>query len=372
MSATQKISVGVIARNEEAGIAAALESFLKQSIFRSAKVLECETELIVLAGGCTDRTVEVTEEFFKKAHREFPEGSPVRLRIETVPEAGFANVLNQLTHTYSRPDADFIYFVNAGIVLDQDDVFELMLRSLQKDYGIKVVLPVGRKLIEASKCKSLVDRLDLAATRFTKRNRTWPVCGRCFCARAAALRTVWMPKYFPGAVDSCFKRMIICDMAAVPDNPARLGTAQASGYTFEASRTFRDIYSGRVRLFIGQTFIETLMQHLKTMRTEQPKLNLTSYLRVRDETDSSWLHRLVQLNIHVNGLFATMPSPWLRLRFWRNPEINMFKKLVMLPVAVIAVIFDVPVFLTAAWRLKTGRVADVWKDTGSWELWAEQ
>jgi hypothetical protein len=99
------------------------------------------------------------------------------------------------------------------------------------------------------------------------------------------------------------------------------------------------------------------------MRDEQPKVNLMAYLRARDETDSSWLHRLVQLNIHVNGLFETMPSPWFRFRFWSNPKISRFKKLGMLPVAVIAFIFDIPVFLSAAWRLKTGRVSDVWKDT---------
>ncbi|MFA6174904.1 MAG: glycosyltransferase family A protein [Kiritimatiellales bacterium] len=363
MSDTLKISVGVVAWNEASGIARTLESILKQSVFRSAKGLECEAELIVIANGCTDRTVEVSEDFFKKARRDFPEGGPVRLRVEVVPEAGFANVWNLLAHTYSRRDADFIYFVNADIVIDQADAFELMLRGMQKDYVMRVVSPVGHKHIEAAKCRNLCDRLNLAVTRFTERNQTGQVRGHCFCARAAVMRTVWLPKYFPGAVDGCFKRMIVSDMAATPDNPARIGIALNASYTFEAYRTFRDIFSRRVRLFVGQTFIETLMGHLKTMRTEQPKLNLTSYLRVRDETDSSWLHRLVQLNIHVNGLFATMPSPWFRFRFWRNPKVGAVKKLGMLPVAVIAFLFDVPVFLSAAWRLKTGRVAGVWKDT---------
>ena len=372
MSDTLKISVGVVAWNEEDSIALALESILKQSIFHGAKSLECETELIVIANGCTDRTVEVTDDFFKKARSEFPESGPVRLRLEVVPEAGFANAWNLLAHTYSRPDADFIYFVNADIVIDQTDAFEMMLRRLQRDYAMRVISPVGHKHIEAAKCKSLCDRLNLAVTRFTEKNQTAQVRDHCFCACASALRSVWLPKYFPGAVDGCFKRMIISDMAAVQDNPARIGLALNASYTFEAYRTFREIYFRRVRLFVGQTFIETLMRHLKTMRDEQPKLSLMAYLRARDETDSSWLHRLVQLNIHVNGLFATMPSPWFRFRFWRNPKISSFKKLGMLPVAVIAFIFDVPVFLSAAWRLKTGRVAGVWKDTHNRELRVEQ
>lgn len=372
MSDILKISVGVVAWNEESSIALALESILKQSVFRNAKSLNLETELIVLANGCTDRTVEVTDDFFKKARLEFPEGSSVSLRLEIVPEAGFANAWNLLAHTCSRSDADFIYFVNADIVIDQPDAFEQMLRGLQRDYAMKVISPSGRKHIEAAKCKTLYDRLNLAVTRFTEKNQTAQVRGHCFCAGAAALRTVWLPKYFPGAVDGCFKRMIISDMAAADDNPARIGLARNASYTFEAYRSFRDIYFRRVRLFVGQTFIETLMRHLKTMRDEQPRLNMTAYLRARDEADPFWLHRLVQLSIHVSGLFAVMPSPWFRFRFWRNPKLTRFKKTGMLPAAVMAFIFDVPVFLSAAWRLKTGRVAGVWKDTRNRELRSEQ
>lgn len=367
-----KLSVGVVAWNEESSISLALESILKQTVFRNAVSMGFETELIVIANGCTDRTVEVTHDFFAKARSEFPENGAVRLRLETVPEAGFANAWNLLAHTYSRPDADFIYFVNADIVIDQPDAFEWMLNTLQKGSEMQVVSPVGRKHIEAAKCKSFCDRLNLAVTRFTEKNQTAQVRGHCFCARAAAMRSVWLPKRFPGAVDGCFKRMIVSDVAASADNPGRIGLARNAGYTFEAYRTFRDIYFRRVRLFVGQTFIETLMRHLKTMRAEQPKLNMASYLRARDDTDPSWLHRLVQLNIHVNGLFATMPSPWFRFRFLKNPDAGLFKKTGMLPAAVIAFIFDVPVFLSAAWRLKTGRVAGVWKDTHNRELRAEQ
>lgn len=360
---TLKLSVGVAAWNEESGIAAALESILKQTIFRNAGSLGFETELIVIANGCTDSTVEITDAFFEKARREFPENGAVRLRIEIVPEAGFANAWNLLSHTYSRPDADFIWFVNADIVIDQPEAFEWMLNELRKDSVVQVVSPAGRKHIEAAKCKTLYDRLNLAVTRFTEKNQTAQVRGHCLCARAAVMRMVWLPKRFPGAVDGAFKRMIVSKMAAVPDKPARIGLARNAGYTFEAYRSFPDIYHRRVRLFVGQTFIETLMRHLKKMRTEQPNLNMTAYLRARDETDPSWLHRLVQLEIRVNGLFATMPSPWFRFRFWKNPDIGTFKKLGMLPVAVLAFVFDVPVFLSAAWRLKTGNVSNVWKDT---------
>ncbi len=363
MNDTLKLSVGVVAWNEESSIVAVLESILKQTIFRKARSLGFETELIVIANGCTDRTVDVTASFFEKMRGEFPQISGVRFRLEEVSEAGFANAWNLLAHTYSRPDADFIYFVNADIVIDQPEAFEWMLHALQKNREIQVVSPVGRKHIEIAKCKTFCDRLNLAVTRFTEKNQTAQVRGHCFCARAAAMRSVWIPKRFPGAVDGAFKRMIVSNMASTVDKPECIGLARNAGYTFEAYRTFKDIYNRRVRLFVGQTFIEALMRHLKIMRAEQPELNMTAYLRARDENDPSWLHRLVQLSIRVKGLCRTMPSPWFRFRFWKNPKIGIIKKLGMLPVAIIAFMFDIPVFLSAAWRLKTGHVSNVWKDT---------
>jgi glycosyltransferase involved in cell wall biosynthesis len=360
-----KISVGVVARNEESGIVATLKSVLEQSVFCEAGKLGFESELIVIANGCTDRTVPITTEFLEKSRVEFPAGGPVSLRLEEVIEAGFPNAWNLLAHTYSRPDADFIFFVNADIVIDRSDVFERMLVAIQKDYDMKVVSPIGRKHIETAQCKTVCDRLNLAVTRFTERTHTAQVRGHCFCARAAAMRTVWLPKQLPGAVDGCFKRMICSDMASRPDNSARIGVAADAAYTFEAYRTFYDIYCRRVRLFVGQTFTETLMRHLKIQRTDRPELNPVAYLRARDQADPNWIYRLVQLSIRENGLVNTMPSPWFRFRFWHNTKISFFKKIRMLPVAVLAFVFDVPVFLSAAWHLKTGRVAGVWKDRRS-------
>ncbi len=364
MSSRLNITVGVLAWNEESSIAAALDSILSQSVFSEAGRLGIRAELIVVANGCTDRTVEVTAGFFEKKRIEFPEGGPVELRLEEVAEAGFANAWNLLAHTFSRRDAEYIFFVNADITIDQPDAFERMLDVIRRDYDMKMVVsPLGHKHLERAKCKSLFDRLNLAVTRFTEANQTAQVRGHCFCARAKAMRSVWLPKCFPGAVDGCFKRMVISDLGTHADNPARVGVAPDASYTFEAYRTLRDIWHRRVRLFVGQTYIETLMRHLRSLHTDRSGINITAYLRARDETDPQWIHRLIQLSIYVKGLRFTMPSPWFRFRFLRNPKLTGFRKLTMLPVALTAFLFDVPVFIVAAFRLRTGRISDVWKDT---------
>lgn len=362
MSELLNISVGVPAWNEEESIVPALESVLSQTLFRNAAELGISVELLVIANGCTDRTVEVTKRFFEKARETFPESGPVELRLKEIAEPGFANSWNLLSHSFARHDADAIFFVNADIVITRPDLFEQMLSGLRDNPSMQVISPKGRKHIEAARCKSLFDRINLAVTRFTEANQTGQVRGHCFCARASAMRSVWLPRLFPGAVDGLFKRLIVTDLVRRPADTSVIGIIE-TGYTFEAYRTFPDIFNRRVRLIVGQTFIETLVRHLQMMRRDRPDTDPTAYLRARDKTDPAWLHRLVQLSIKQDGLRCTMPSPWFRFRYWRNPDIGFFRKLGMLPVALIAFLFDVPVFIAAAVRLQTGRISDVWKDT---------
>jgi glycosyltransferase involved in cell wall biosynthesis len=355
-----KLSVGVAALNEDPGIVDALQSILRQTVFRDARSLGLEAELIVMASGYADHTVAVTESFFEEMRAEFPRISGVSLRLEELSEAGFASAVNLLTHTFSRPDADFIFFVDAGIVIEQPEAFERMLDELQKNEAMQLISPVGRRQIEASKCRSLCDRLSLAAPRKT---RTVRMFGHCFCARADALRSVWIPKRLPCAAESVFKRMIVSDMASGTDHPERIGLADNAGCTFESYCTFAGICRRHVRLFTGQAFLKTLTGHLQTMKAEQREVDLAAYLRARDATDPSWLHRLVQLNIRDKGLFATLPSPWLRFGFWKNPDIGTVKKLGMLPGAAAALFLDIPAFLFAAWCLKTGKISTGWSES---------
>lgn len=366
MKDSLKVTIGMLAWNEETGILPALESICNQSLFQNAVDLGVELELLVIANGCTDRTVEITRSFFSRARETFPDGGPVELRLKEVSEAGFANAWNLLSHSFSRRDADFIFFINADIVITQSDLFEKMLDKLQENQGLLVVSPKGHKHIEAAKCKSLFDRINLAVTRFSDASQSGQVRGHCFCARSSVMRSVWLPRKFPGAVDGLFKRLVVTDMVSRPDDSSCIGVID-TGYTFEAYRTLRDIANRRVRLFVGQTFIETLVRHIKTMREIRPEMDATAYLRERDKTDPSWLHRLVQLSIKQNGLGFTMPSPWFRFRYLHRSDLGNFRKAVMLPVALIAFTFDLPVFIAAAIRLKTGKVSNVWKDTRNQE-----
>jgi len=66
------IAIGIIAWNEEAVIAAMLESLFAQTLFAELAAQNIGCEIICVANGCTDRTAAVARDIFEKQQREHP------------------------------------------------------------------------------------------------------------------------------------------------------------------------------------------------------------------------------------------------------------------------------------------------------------
>ncbi len=104
-------SLGVLAYNEEANIVALLTALLKQRLY------ECEiVEIIVIASGCTDRTVEL-------AQSVATQHSLVQVIIEDI-RAGKAAAINHLIHI---AQGDVIVLVGAD-TLPKHDAIEQLVR----------------------------------------------------------------------------------------------------------------------------------------------------------------------------------------------------------------------------------------------------
>ena len=107
-------SVGVMAYNEEANIAAALDSILKQQP-AAGRI----TELIVVASGCQDRTAAIVADIAGRDGR-------VRL-IEQARREGKASAINQFIETARCP---ILVMVSAD-VLTGDQTFDALLRHFE-------------------------------------------------------------------------------------------------------------------------------------------------------------------------------------------------------------------------------------------------
>jgi len=101
---TAKVSVGICAHNEEANIDQALSAVLAQ-----AKTVG-DYEILVVASGCTDRTVEIVKNLAKKEA-----GISLIVEKERNGKANALNVLFQNLHgeVYVQVDADVLPGVGA-------------------------------------------------------------------------------------------------------------------------------------------------------------------------------------------------------------------------------------------------------------------
>lgn len=125
MSATISVdlrcSVGVMAYNEEANIAQAIDSILRQD-----PAGERLTEVIVVASGCEDRTVEIVTSIAAREPR-------IRL-IEQARREGKASAVNLFI---GAADAPVLALVSADVRVD-DGAFDMLLRHFA-DPGVGMV-----------------------------------------------------------------------------------------------------------------------------------------------------------------------------------------------------------------------------------------
>ena len=326
MSSVLKISVGVVLNDNACSVNESLHSVFSQTALRKAGRYKYEIELIAVAGN--DAVKNSAQSAFDRTQIEFPAGGPVQLRIEPSTGGGAATEWNQLI-SFFRADADFIFIVRNGATLTDENVFEQMLKTIRKDYDMKLLTASGV-------CDTVV------------------VAGDCICVRGAALREIRIPENFPGGIETCFRRLMMSDMAARPVTPARIGTLDESVYSVQRCRTDGELFRRRVGELIEETVTDILIRHLRETRLAQKDLDIGDYIRVRDTADPSWIFRLVQLEIRAGGLRRSMPPLRACFRFLSDYKISAWKKTIRLPRAVICFFIDIPAHVAAVRCLKTG------------------
>jgi hypothetical protein len=89
------LSLGMMAWNEEDSIRPTLESLFQQTIFERLARRGERCEILVLANGCTDRTVAVAQEICTRMEQTHPWAAGFAARVIDTPEAGRNNAWNR-------------------------------------------------------------------------------------------------------------------------------------------------------------------------------------------------------------------------------------------------------------------------------------
>ena len=321
----------MMAWNEEKSIVTTLQSLFEQSVFEKLAARGEQCEIVVLANGCTDRTVQVSREFFARMEQTHPFPQAFSARAEDIKEPGRNNAWTRFVHEFSAREARYITLMDADIVFkDRDTIFSLFDTMDQRPH-VCATSSLQCKDLLFKKRKTLWDRLSIATSRMTA-TIEGQITGQLYCMRARVARNIYLPRDFGATDDGYFKQAICTNFFSEPLDASRIQRAPNAVHIYEAYVKPRDILNNQKRQMIGQTILHVMIEHIKTWSAEE-RQHLAETLRRLEARDPDWLRKLIQQHISARPFFWQLFPGILTFRFRRCFKLPGLKKITHLPAA---------------------------------------
>ena len=344
-----RLSIGIFAHNEERNIGATLESLFRQTLLKDSTDYEVNSiEILCLANGCTDATVEMA--------RSCGQSTAARIgyRVVELPEPGKSRTWNAFVHDLSDRDADFLILMDADIVFEGDDVLEQLLRQLIADRHAQVATDTPIKsLRREAKNLSIADRGSLAASE--QKSKVGVLCGQLYCARAGSLRTIWLPPELP-VEDGYLAAMITTTGFTLSTDLTRIAWVPSAKHFFRTHRSIGEYISHEARIIVGSTINSWLFS---VLWEEGKKGHVGAFVRTRNAADPAWLSRLVEQKVRSGGTWL-IPMHFVLWRLEPLKDQPLWQKLRRAPIAVVATVLNFIACVRANGILKSKNAAAHW------------
>ncbi len=349
-----KITIGMLAWNEENSIASTIQSLGRQTLLKRADGAAFIIEIIIVPNGCTDRTAEVSAAALEGVRCEFP---LVATRVEALAEGGKVNAWNEFVHRLAPPDADYMILMDADIEMLTPRTLESMWQLLEDNAHVVIATDLPVKHLVRHARLGLKDRILLGVGEMTAA-APGQLTGQLYVARAAWLRRVWIPR---GLVveDGWLKQILCTDGFSEPNDNSRIVRAEDASHLFECYTKFRDIWNHQIRQAISQTLYNYLSKYIRTSIPERPVYEV---LIEKSRRDPDWFLEVIRTEVVQRGWWV-MHTPALTMRWRRIRQARGAAKLKFLLIAALATPYDLAVHIAGNHRLRTGGVKGVWKDT---------
>jgi glycosyltransferase involved in cell wall biosynthesis len=325
------LSIGMMAWNEEESICTTLESLFRQSVFERLCDRNEQCEILVLANGCTDRTVPLARELFARMEREHPWPHGFTARVIDIPEPGRNNAWNRFVHEFSAVEARYIALMDADIVFHHRDTIYNLIATLEARPDAQATSGRQCKDLMFKERKTLWERLSLATSDMTG-TIDGQISGQLYCLRAPIARNLLLPRDLGATDDGFFKAAICTDFFTRPLDPSRIARAPDAAHIYEAYVSPRDILNNQKRQMIGQTGVHVMLGYLRSLPLEE-RTHLADTLRRLEATDPDWLKRLVAEHVRARPWFWQLFPGILTFRFKRLLRMPGFRKVTHLPAA---------------------------------------
>lgn len=352
------ISIGILAWNEEDVIETTLVSLFRQSVFldKAGSLPDVEWEVIVVPNGCSDGTAAVARRVLGNLAGQTGD-QKIAFAVHELNEPGKSNAWNHYIHEFSSRQSDLILMMDADIEFGEAETISNTVKALLQNPQAEVAVDMPLKDVVKKANKTPIEWLSATASRVTTEGSP-AISGQFFCARANALRQIWMPKGL--AVEDGFLRaMIVTDCFRSAVDEGKIIRAKNATHYYETLSSLRSIFRHELRIVIGTAVNCYFTWDFLLFATEPSGHGAGVLIRNQIEKDPTWYPRFIDNSIRNHG-FWVLPRGMLfrrfsRLKYYRG--LGLMKGIV---VVTLGFLLDLPVFIAANHRLKKGGVIGYW------------
>jgi glycosyltransferase involved in cell wall biosynthesis len=354
------LSIGIMAWNEEGSLGPMLESLFGQTVFGRLSSRGEGCEVVCLANGCTDRTVEVARETIaelRQANR-IPPGSSAR--VEDIRQPGRNNAWNRFVHEFSGRATRYICLMDADILFNRADTMELVVAALEGNPLLGAASDTPVKDIAIKGRPTLRERLSLATSDMTG-TIEGKLNGMLYCMRSAIARNLYLPRDVVANDDGFFKEAICTDFFRAPADPRKVVSVAGATHLYQPYLSLRDVLNNQKRQMIGQTTVHVVIAYVKAL-PEADRAGLAATLRRLEERDPNWLKELIEAHLERERFFWRLFPGILGFRWRRLARMRGTAKITHFPAAAAGFALT----LVACWkasRFLRGGVSTYWPKT---------
>jgi len=338
-----RIAIGILAHNEEHTIGPLVASLARQDLFATPGH---SVSVHIVPNGCRDATTAAARKALEGLAAAFP---CVRVAVHDVADPGKANAWNLFVHDFSEPEADALLLLDADIEFGQDACLRLVAEALPNNPKAVVAVDTPVKDVQKKAVRSLRERVSVAASE-VQLSGPPKLTGHLYCARAAALREIWMP---PGLLveDGFLKAMLLTRGFSCLEQPDGIVRAEGASHFYQAEIRLSGWFRHERRILDGTAMNIILFAALREQVAGGRPVG--EWIRQQNASDPAWVAKLVRERAPrgLPGGTEFLAAPLRQLR-----GLTPVRRIRAFPAAALRCALNLAVAIAARNDLKTGRL----------------
>lgn len=333
-----KIDIGILAHNEEDGIAATIASIAAQSIFRNGH----DIRVHCIVNGSEDATAAVAH---AAGENHFSRLDRVEYRVIEIPRPGKSAAWNDYIHQWVHTEVETVFLADADITFDDTNCMQRMAETLTDHPHADVCVDIPLKNMSGTKRAT-----ELSRTAGALANRgPAKICGQLYCARHTALAGIVLPVGLM-VEDGFLRACIATKNFTAPEDTDRIIRAEDASHLFDAFLKPGELFAHERRIVYG-TAVNAILFGMLRRRIAAGE-SLPTIIAEENKADSDWVRKAARRGIvtalHVPVSFAIIPFIQLR----NSPKESKIKAF---PAALIRSVFSLAVAAAVYSDLLRGR-----------------